>query len=241
MSTQRGRQNSYYKSLVVAYSNRFFISKICLPCLRDEGLENRLRGIGAVYAPISGKNLSVVYTSFLLMLIALSGTPGVGKTAVAEVLAAEGWQTVELNNFAAEEGLLGRRDEERDTVEVDVEALDDAVSEREWAHRTVFVGHLSHLLSVDLTIVLRCSPKTLETRLKERDWSQEKIWENVEAEVCDVILVEALETVEKVYEIDTTKRPPEQVASAVQDIVKGKTKRYMPGNVEWSEEVLEWY
>ncbi len=203
-------------------------------------MENGPRGIGGV-PNARGKNLSVICSSLFFVLIAVSGTPGVGKTAVANALEAKGWHIVELNEFALAEDLLGKKDRGRDTFEVDVESLDNRMMERRWKDRTLLVGHLAHLLSVDMVIVLRCSPRALEARLKGRDWSDEKIRENLEAEACDVILIEAMESVDKVYEIDTTKRSPEQVASAVKDIVKGNTERYVPGDIGWGEEVLDWY
>ena len=59
----------------------------------------------------------------------------------------------------------------------------------------MFEGHLSHLLRVDLAVVLRCSPKVLKERLEAKGWRESKIMENVEAEAVDVILVEALDAV----------------------------------------------
>jgi adenylate kinase len=65
--------------------------------------------------------------------------------------------------------------------------------------------------------------------------------ENVEAEVLDAILVEALEQDGAVFEIDTSDMAPFEVADAVQEIVAGKTEKYRPGHIDWSSEVLDWY
>jgi len=54
-------------------------------------------------------------------------------------------------------------------------------------------------------------------RLEARGYSEEKIRENIEAEALDVILVEAFEWCEKVFEINTTEKSIEETG---QDIEK---------------------
>ena len=86
---------------------------------------------------------------------------------------------------------------------------------------TIIEGHLSHLLSVESAIILRCDPIVLGERLKAKDWQKEKIKENVGAEILDVIKIEAYESLEKVFEIDTSHKTAEEVADAIEDILKG--------------------
>ncbi len=174
------------------------------------------------------------------MRLALSGTPGTGKTAVASILSARGMTVVELNQFARQHGLLGALDRKRRTREIDVEKL-DSVLLKEQHGDIVLVGHLAHLLTVDTTVVLRTKPSILHGRLEARGYPEAKVRENLEAEACDVILVEALDRSKNVFEIDTTERTPEETADAVEEILAGKTKKYEPGNIDWSEEVLGWY
>jgi broad-specificity NMP kinase len=64
--------------------------------------------------------------------------------------------------------------------------------------------------------------------------------ENAEAEALDVILVESVETGREVYEIDTTGISPEETADAVFEILAGEKKKYAIGNIDWSEEALDW-
>ena len=128
------------------------------------------------------------------MRVALSGTPGTGKTSVGEALAARGHIVVEVNQLAKDKGLLGKMDRRRATREVDAAALDKAVSDEEGLKDAILVGHLSHLLTVDLIIILRCRPSILAARLADRGYSEGKVKENVEAEALDVILIEAAET-----------------------------------------------
>lgn len=178
---------------------------------------------------------------FSPVLLALSGTPGIGKSTVGALLSERGHDVVELSLFMKEGGLRGDYDEARKTYDVDVEQLDAAVQTVDRNHLIILVGHLSHLLSVELTIVLRCRPSVLRERLISRGWAEPKVMENLEAEACDVILIEALESGAEVCEVDTTWISPEDVGDAVEQILRGEREKYAPGNIDWSEEVLDWF
>lgn len=175
------------------------------------------------------------------MRIALSGTPGTGKTSVGKALAVRGHAVFEVNDLAKERGLLGRLDRRRSTREVDVEALDRALEEWRPSHRVILVGHLSHLMTVDLIIVLRCRPSIVAERLRARGYSEGKVRENAEAEALDVILVEAVETGREVREIDTSSISAEDTADAFEEILAGEKEKYAVGHIDWSEEVLGWF
>jgi len=160
---------------------------------------------------------------------------------VGEALAKRGWTVREVNRLAEEKGLIGRRDRRRSTREVDISALDKAVSEDEGLKDAILVGHLSHHLTVDLIIVLRCRPSVLATRLGGRGYSEDKVNENVEAEALDVILIEAVETDRRVLEVDTTSKDVPEVVAAMEEILAGERKKYAIGHIDWSEEVLGWF
>ena len=137
--------------------------------------------------------------------------------------------------------MLAERDPERDTFDVDIDLLDGELGRSCLEGTILLIGHLTHLLTVDLVIVLRCSPSILEDRMRSRGWSAPKVRENMEAEACDVILVEALDSEVEVCEIDTTHLSPEEVAEALEEIIQGEREKYEPGHIDWSEEVLDWY
>jgi adenylate kinase len=172
--------------------------------------------------------------------LALTGTPGTGKSTVANILASRGLAVIELGDLAKEKGLLERFDRRRGTHEVDVKRLDRAVGEIELAGTTVLVGHLSHLIAADKVVVLRCRPSILADRLRSRGYKEPKVAENAGAEALDVILVESVETGREVYEIDTTSISPEETADAVMEILAGEKEKYAIGNIDWSEEALDW-
>jgi len=173
------------------------------------------------------------------MLVALTGTPGTGKSTVAAELARRGYTVVLLDRFAEEHKLISGFDAARGTKEVDVEALDREL--RVPAKVGFLVAHYAHRLSVNLAIVLRCHPKVLADRLRARGWPDAKVRENVEAEAIDVITQEAVARLPFVYEIDTTSSTPEATATAALDILQGKVQGREPGRLDWSGEVLSWY
>lgn len=171
------------------------------------------------------------------MLVALTGTPGVGKTSASSLV--RSMKVVHVNDIVDGSGAVCGYDEERCTKEIDVELLAKEVAGM--PGDMLIEGHLSHLLGPELAIVLRCSPSVLAVRLKAKGWVDPKIRENVEAEAIDVVLVEALEAVRDVCEIDTTKMSSDQVAAAIEEIIAGEREKYPVGHVDWSQEVLDWF
>ncbi|MFQ6106919.1 MAG: adenylate kinase family protein [Thermoplasmata archaeon] len=174
------------------------------------------------------------------MLVAVTGTPGVGKSSACRILVARGCAVIDLNKLAMERGFILGRDEERDTAIIDTQQLNEVVSSI--SDDLVFLnGHLSHLLDVDISIVLRCNPTRLRARLASLGWMERKIAENVEAEAIDFILVESLELDRETYEIDTTEKGPDDVAQDILNIVNGKSSGFRAGSVDWSEVIMSWY
>lgn len=171
------------------------------------------------------------------MRFAVTGTPGVGKTSACALV--KSLPVIHVNELVEQLHMVSGYDRKRKTKEVDVTKLAKAVAKIEGDF--ILEGHFSHLLSPDVAIVLRCSPKDLERRLRKKDWSEGKVRENVEAEAVDVVLIEALENVSVVCEIDTTKKKPVRVARDIDRIVAGERQKYRVGNVDWSGEVLSWF
>lgn len=155
------------------------------------------------------------------MAIALSGTPGVGKTTVSQILRKRGHLILDINEIAEENDFVEGHDKERDTKIIDIEALNEFVQGNFQEKNIIIEGHLSHLLSVDFSIILRCDPLVLKERLKTKEWPEKKVKENIGAEILDVIKVEALENMDRVYEVDTTSSSPDEVADIIENIMKG--------------------
>ncbi|MFO7792226.1 MAG: adenylate kinase family protein [Candidatus Saliniplasma sp.] len=168
------------------------------------------------------------------MTVAITGTPGIGKTTVAGLLREEGYNVLDLNGFIDEKGLRGDKDENRNSHEVEISRLKEEL--KKISGYDIVEGHLSHHLGIEPIIVLRCAPKELKCRMSSKDWQDRKEKENLEAEILDVILIESLEYSNEVYEIDTTDMKPMDVCSAVKEILDGETERYSIGQVDWSSE-----
>ncbi|GAA0677320.1 adenylate kinase family protein [Natronoarchaeum mannanilyticum] len=155
------------------------------------------------------------------MRVAVTGTPGTGKTTATERLETD-LDVVHLNEAVREHDLYEDVDEGRGSVIVDLEAASEWLGDRD---DVVVESHLAHHLDVDRVVVLRCHPEDLEERLRERgDESEASIVENAESEALDVILSEAVDEhgIESVYEIDATDRSPDAVAAEIDAVVRGE-------------------
>ncbi len=137
------------------------------------------------------------------MRIAVTGTPGTGKTTMAQIIAEKlEYRYINLGKFAENHGLAVEEDAERNTRVVDEESLKNIVRDMD---NVVFDGHYAEQLDPDITFVLRCPPQMLKTRL-EKKFGPKKVRENLLAEILDSCLVSAAEhnDPEKVFEIENT-------------------------------------
>jgi adenylate kinase len=179
------------------------------------------------------------------MLVGITGTPGTGKTSVTELLESRtSYRVIHINELIKEEKLYSEVDNERDCVVADMDLVDRRVREMASADDiTILDSHLSHHLA-DSVIVLRTKPEVLRYRLQKRNYSTEKVEENLEAEALDIILCESVEWCDNVFEIDTTSQSVERTLDDIRNILEGLAKgrekdlaeRYRPGSVNWSEE-----
>lgn len=133
------------------------------------------------------------------MRIAITGTPGVGKTSAArEVSEALRLTYIDISTLAKERGAVVGKEE--DSLVVDVEVMKKSL---ESVDDIVIDSHFAEMFDVDFVFVLRCEPVILYERLKARGYSQEKIRENVMAEILDYSLQNALKFHDagKIFEI----------------------------------------
>ena len=146
------------------------------------------------------------------MVIIVTGTPGTGKTTYAKALAGKlGYTYLDLTEFIIKKNLHEGKDPLRDTIIVDEDALLTVLLPKIVANPEMVVdGHFSHELpkeNVKRCIVLKCELKELEKRLKARGYSEEKVRENLDAEIFDVCLHEAEEYGHKVEIVWTSEKP----------------------------------
>lgn len=175
--------------------------------------------------------------------IAVTGTPGTGKTTATERLERRGvdgldtdvptvgsstnaLDVIHLNAHVEAEHLYTGTDEARESHVVDIDAVAEWLAEREAETDgpLVIESHLAHHLAADRVVVLRCCPAELESRLRDRSVASEKATENAKSEALDLVLSAALERhgSESVYEIDTTDRDPTDVAREITAVAAGE-------------------
>ncbi|MDD1710591.1 MAG: adenylate kinase family protein [Methanoregulaceae archaeon] len=163
------------------------------------------------------------------MMCGITGTPGTGKSSVAEALAQMGSPVLHLSDSISR--YIIEVDEERDTRVID---------EERWAAEFVPVdgfveGHLAHLLPCDRIVILRCRPDILIERLQRRGYTDKKIRENALAEALDVILIETVDlfSPEQVYELDTTDKSITECSMITDQFAKGEIPASF-GTIDWS-------
>jgi len=180
------------------------------------------------------------------MIIAITGTPGTGKTSISKGLIKKDFNVVDLNKIAYEKKYLVGKDEKRNSFIVDTNKIDSFIKKNYKKKELTFIeGHLSHLLRcVDIVIILRLNPLKLENNLLNRKWKKEKIKENLEAEMLDTILCETIQIhpLDKVIEIDTTEKSLDETINIIIGLADNNfknIKKYKIGKIDWSEHILK--
>jgi len=156
------------------------------------------------------------------MKVAITGTPGTGKSHLSKKLAKKlGYTLIELNEVIKKEKLYDCYDRSRRTYVTDIKKIKRHFKNLD--KDVIIDSHLSHYLNVDIVIVLRCEPDKLRRRLIRKKWNKAKIEENVEAEMISLISWEARQRHKKVFDVDTSNN---KALSVMERIIKGKGTKY---------------
>ena len=171
--------------------------------------------------------------------IFITGTPCTGKTTVSEVLSEKlNCRLIKINDLAIENDYVLGIDEDKGYKIIDIDALNDKVSQiiRDSDELIIFEGHLAHLCSgADKIIVLRVHPEILRKRLEERDYSESKIRENLEAEAMGVCTAEAFDEYgDRISEIDVGELSVDEIVDLIDDVISDK-KEFPVGEVDFME------
>ena len=179
------------------------------------------------------------------LVIIVTGTPGTGKTAIAKLLARHiNGIYLSLNEIAKKYSDFTSFDIRRGSWVINEKKLTEHVVQviREVKHNTLIIDtHFGDIIPneyISFIIILRTHPLELERRLKKRNWPNEKIRENVEAEILGTITYDILQNFshEKIFEIDTTKATPEEVVEIIKTLMSKSDKlrgKYQVGLIDW--------
>jgi len=138
------------------------------------------------------------------------------------------------------EKLYSRIDRKRKTLVADIEKVSKKIDEiiHNTAIDVIVEGHFAVDVvppeKISIVFVLRRDPEALEKILKRRSYSEEKIKENVAAEILDVCLYNAIKVCgeDKVCEINVTSRNVEDVVQEIIKVINGEEKCKI-GIVDW--------
>jgi adenylate kinase len=187
-------------------------------------------------------------------VILITGTPCVGKTTTAKALAAKlNAEYINLTDFAKIYNLTLGEDKERDTLIINEEAMQQKLGETIDASQNaniVIDGHYASAVTpakhVANVFVLRRNPKELKQFMEKRGYSDSKMWENLQAEILDVCLGEAVEAhAGRVCELDVTGKPVGEVVDWILEVLE-KRRTCLVDTVDWmgtleSEGILDEY
>ena len=194
------------------------------------GIESEIKKLHRKRSPINDQKIYIV-----------TGTPGVGKTLISNLLASKlGAEVISVGDLVKKENLHIGWDDERKTLVADLEMVSKRIRELiDLKRKTLIIeGHYAVQVvppeKVNLVFVLRRDPRELKKILEDRGYNQEKLKENLAAEILDVCLFDAVNIcgLEKICEIDTTEKKPDEILDEITMIIKGEKKRQV-GIVDW--------
>ncbi|OCK81266.1 P-loop containing nucleoside triphosphate hydrolase protein [Lepidopterella palustris CBS 459.81] len=156
--------------------------------------------------------------------IVITGTPGVGKTTHAELLARNaGLKHLSINQIVKDEKFHEGWDDELQTWIVDEDKLLDHLEILVAPGGCILDWHACDLFPkrwVDLVVVIRCDSTTLYDRLTARGYKGKKLEENMDAEIMEVLLDEAKEAYDEEIVVELKSDEAEDVEANVERIEK---------------------
>ena len=170
------------------------------------------------------------------MSIVITGTPGVGKHTITNIVSKKtNLRILDITQAARNSSHI---ENNSGIDEIDVEKLGNYIEGRA-SKENLVVGHLApYVLSkknVKWAIILRRNPYDLIEVYKERGYSEKKIKENAGSEVLGIIAYDTMNKFqEKAVQLDVSKKTTDQVTDEVFKIISGEKRTE---EVDWLEEI----
>ncbi|CUM49977.1 uncharacterized protein AC631_00867 [Debaryomyces fabryi] len=157
--------------------------------------------------------------------IIITGTPGCGKSSHAANLVSQlksPYKHFSISDIAKERKCIESYDERLDTSVVDEDKLLDSLEPDlekggilvDWHCCDIFPERL-----IDLVVVLRTDNKILYERLNKRGYKENKIQENLDCEIMEVILQDARESYIPEIVIELTSNSAEEMDENVDRLI----------------------
>lgn len=149
--------------------------------------------------------------------ILITGTPGTGKTTLSELVASStGLRHINVTDLVKEKSLHEGKDEEFDSYILDEDKVCDELEDTMTSGGNVVDFHTCDFFPerwFDLVVVLRADNSILYPRLVSRSYKDNKIQENMECEIMQVVLDEARESYKQEIVVELTNNTVEEMES----------------------------
>lgn len=178
--------------------------------------------------------------------VAITGNPGVGKHTCTKIVCEKlgDVKIIDINKIIIDNNAFLLNDD-RNRKEVDIKKTSKLIrNELKKGGDLVIIGHLVPYLlrpdGIDIVVVMRRSPYEIIRTFEERDYSPEKIRENVASEILGISFYDALKTFgkNKVIEFDATGKTSQQAAEEIVLLLQNKSKHEI-GMIDWLSLVYE--
>jgi adenylate kinase len=178
--------------------------------------------------------------------VAITGNPGVGKHTSTKFVCEKlgGLKIIDINKLIIDNNAFVLNDD-RYGKEVDIKKTLKLIrDELKKGGDLVIIGHLVPYLlkpdEIDLVVVMRRSPYEIIKTFEDREYSPEKIRENIASEILGISFYDALKTFgkNKVIEFDATGKTPQQSAEEIVSLLQNKLNHKI-GMVDWLSLVYE--
>ncbi len=159
------------------------------------------------------------------MKILIAGTPGVGKTTLSKLIAEKlQIEHIDISQFIIDRKIYDSYDQALDSKVFDEDIVINELNKYTKNKNSFIIDTHSPIVAIDISFdyifQLVCDTKILGERLEQRKYSKEKIDENIQSEIFNVIGEELEEYfTNDVYLINGSKLPIEGVKYNTDDVL----------------------